>query len=380
MSKNNFVDFDVHGLVGIRLSNPTNSDTLALTRQLGPLRVPTLARPPDIIIRFEESLALPNLKYLGLNNAGFTDDGFFILKSKKTPAKVKIPFGDIGTTCEIVCESGLRAVPLLIAIVNLTLLKKDCIPLHASAFTHHNNGILVTGWSKGGKTESLLAFAKHGAGYVGDEWVILSRDGEHMFGLPEPITVWDWQLKQLPDLKKQLKSSDSLIFRSINMTNRLQRWLGKGRLRKTLPARLLREALPALNRQLHINIPPEDIFLNDSITLVSRPDKLFFVMSHEDPAITVEQWDSGDIARRMLHSVYYEQYPFFEYYQTFKFAFPEAQNDFLGNVREIQSDILTNALKNKEAYRVLHPYPVLLEDLYKAMEPYCRDATGSDAE
>jgi len=373
MSENNFVDYDIHGLVGIRLTNPADSDTLAVTRQLGPLRVPSLARDPDIIIRFEKHIPLPNLKYLGLNNAGFTDDGFYILKSKKSPAKVKIPFDEIGTTCEIVCESGLRAVPLLIAILNLTLLKKDCIPLHASAYAYHNNGILVTGWSKGGKTESLLAFATHGADYIGDEWVILTRDGERMFGLPEPVTVWDWQLKQLPKLHKQLKSSDSLIFKSINMANSLQRRIGSGKLKNSLPARLLREALPALNRQLHINLPPEDIFTKGALTLASRPDKLFFVMSHKDPTISVEHWDSGDITRRMLHSVYYEQYPFFENYQTFKFAFPESQNDFLDNVREIQSDILTNALKNKEAYRVLHPYPVSLEGLYKAMEPYCRN-------
>jgi hypothetical protein len=91
----------------------------------------------------------------------------------------------------------------------------------------------------------------------------------------------------------------------------------------------------------------------------------------------VETWSSEDAARRMLESIYYEQIPFFEYYNTFKFAFPNIKNDFLENVRTLQSDILTSALQDKETYRVLHPYPFSFEDLYREMAPYCRENTPS---
>ncbi len=62
------------------------------------------------------------MRYLGVDEAAFTDDAFLILRSKhKARAKVQIPFEQIGgERCEIICERGLPVVPLLIAIINLT--------------------------------------------------------------------------------------------------------------------------------------------------------------------------------------------------------------------------------------------------------------------
>lgn len=375
MNNETHVEFDLHGLIGIRLVNPSESDTRAVRKQLGSLQTTSLDREPDITIRFQDHLPLPELKYLGRDDAGFTDDGFFILNVKKTAVKARIPFETIGSRCEFVCESGLPAVPLLIPILNLTLLNKDCIPLHASAFVYDDTGALVTGWAKGGKTEALLAFSAHGAKYVGDEWVILSKDGETMYGLPEPITIWDWHLDQMPGVQGQLSTAKSLVFKAIHFIGSLHKALSKGSLKDASPVSLLGKALPALNRQLYIRVPVEKVFASNNIESISRPEKLFLIMSQQQPDTSVESWSSDDIAIRMLESIYYEQVPFFEYYKAFKFAFPEAGNEFLDNVRALQSDILTSALRNKEAYRVLHPYPFSFEELYREMAPYCRKVT-----
>ena len=80
-------------------------------------------------------------------------------------------------------------MPHLVALVNVTALAKGVLPLHATAFTAGSTGVLVVGWSKGGKTETLLGCMAAGAEYVGDEWVYLTDDGQ-MLGLPEPIRVW----------------------------------------------------------------------------------------------------------------------------------------------------------------------------------------------
>jgi len=114
------IDYDIHGLVGIRLIDPTESDARAVGRQLGPI-CKKLDRDPDIVIQFVKELKTTGMHYIGLNKAGFTDDAFFILRSSKRPAKVRIPFEQIGRQVEILCQSGLRSVPLLIHILNLTL-------------------------------------------------------------------------------------------------------------------------------------------------------------------------------------------------------------------------------------------------------------------
>ena len=83
-------------------------------------------------------------------------------------------------------------------------------------------GTLVTGWSKGGKTELLMAAAGAGARYIGDEWVYLTTDGR-MHGIPEPIRLWDWHLRQLPVAREQLTLTDRLKLGGIPALRRLER-------------------------------------------------------------------------------------------------------------------------------------------------------------
>lgn len=372
------IDYDIHGLVGIRLLNPTAGDAEAVERQLGPLRAP-LQREPDIIIRFEKWLATPHLRLLGLDYAGYDENGYYILRSSKAPAKVRIPFDEIGGRCEIVCENGLRSVPLLIAIINLTLLQKDCVALHASAFVHKGNGILVTGWSKGGKTEAMLAFAHHGAEYVGDEWVILSGDGQTMYGLPEPITLWDWHLKYLPKARNMTPKNKRRLFKAIHFLLNANEVVRKSFLRRTFFAKVLNDSMAAFKRQLHVNIPPQKLF-GLKTPRKARPQKVFFVGSHVSQEIIIEPGDAQEIAERMAASIEYEQTPLLEHYRAYQFAFPERRNPFIKNAADTQYEILSRALAGKETYSVLHPYPVSLPELYAAMLPYCEKTTKDSIE
>ena len=59
------VDYDLHGLAGIRLIDASAGDVAAVTRQLGPIQA-SLTREPDIIIRFVDRLpASSSSCYLG---------------------------------------------------------------------------------------------------------------------------------------------------------------------------------------------------------------------------------------------------------------------------------------------------------------------------
>lgn len=371
-----YIDYDIHGLVGIRLIHPSPSDAAAVAKQLGPLQGP-LSREPDIVVRFVPHLPLPGLRYVTLHKSGFTDDGFVILQSKKHAAKARIAFDQIGQHCEIVCESGLRAVPLLLAILNLTLLTKDCVSLHASAFVYQGRGILVTGWAKGGKTETLLAFALHGAEYVGDEWIVLRGDGESMYGIPEQIRLWDWHLTYLPHVRHQVKRTDRLLFKGIHWLDALQQRLSHGKLHHMFPLPWWREAMPALKRQLHVTMAPQVIFGSGFGSLTAKPEKVVLLMNHAEPSIHVEPTDPVEIARRMVASIQYEQLPFMEHYIASTFAFPDMKNTFIEQMHEYQHDILTRALRGKEAYTVWHPYPFSLHELYEKMRPFCEAPVGT---
>jgi hypothetical protein len=368
------VDFDLHGIVGIRLLNPTPGDIAAVKRQLGPIQAP-LSRTPDIVIRFVEQIPFSSpVRYLGVDDVGFTDDAFLVLRGKhKRRVKVQIPFDQIGNhQCQIVCESGLPAVPLLIPILNLTALGMGALPLHASAFNYNGKGILTTGWSKGGKTEMLLAFGANGAEYIGDEWVYLSSDGQHMYGIPEPIRVWYWHLQQMSYYKAMISKSDLVRLGTLKMFTKPLDLMELSSLRRG--SRLLKLTAPInalLKKQIHVDLPPEKLFGKVVGTTKGKPDKVFFVANRDEPQITVQSINPQEIVQRMVFSLQEERREFFSYYRKFRFAFPEVSNSLIDQAEEIQRSILTRVMADKETYAVYHPYPFSIRELFEVVCPYC---------
>src|SRR5690348_6943417 len=116
------VDFDIHGVVRVRLIDPSPGDLDSACKLLGrPSRLPLT--DPDITIRFVDDLSASGIRFLG-NDKGFADNGFFLLQRGTRQVTARIPFDRIGGPCEIVCKSRLESVPLLIPIVSLTALKR----------------------------------------------------------------------------------------------------------------------------------------------------------------------------------------------------------------------------------------------------------------
>ncbi|MGI8606807.1 MAG: hypothetical protein ACR2L0_06605 [Gaiellaceae bacterium] len=374
------IDYDLHGLAGVRLVDATPADAAAVSLQLGPIRA-SLDREPDIVVRFVDRLPTTRLRYLGAGEAAFTDDAFLVLRSKhKVPARVSIPFAEIGDRCEIVCERGLPAVPLLIPILNLTVLARGALPLHASAFVYGETGVVATGWSKGGKTETLLAFMQRGAEYVGDEWVYVSSDGDRIFGIPEPIRLWDWHLSQLPDYRALVGRGDRGRLRALRLALALEGALDSGASSRVPLARGLGRALPVLKRQLHVDVEPARLFGERAIAVSAAFDRLFFVVSTESKEITVEPIDPREVARRMSFSLAYERLGLAAYYAMFRFAFPGAASPVLDQAGELEQQALSRLLADKPANVVYHPCPMSIAALFDAMRPYCTPRVGDDVD
>lgn len=371
MDRSGLIDFDLHGIVGIRLVDASPGDIAAVARQLGPLQAP-LIRPPDITLRFVDRLELNGpVHYLGVDEAGFTDDAFLVLRSKhKAQARVRLPFDRLGQALEIVCERGLPAVPLLVPVINLTALARGALALHASAFEYNGWGVLNTGWSKGGKTEALLAFTSHGARYIGDEWVYIGADGRSMYGIPEPVRVWDWHLQQLPHFRPRIGRGDQARLRAIKMAQSVEKTASAGPLKGSLPASVLRRAGPVLKSQLYVDVPPERLFHQSIDSLHGILQKVFFVASRGAPGIDVRPIPPEEVASRMVFSLEYERLRLTSYYLAFRFAFPELRNEWIEASETIQRERLLSLLSDKETYAVDHPYPVSLQALFEAMCPY----------
>lgn len=359
------VDFDIHGLVGVRLIAPSTANVTAVSAQIGPPSSCVLRRP-DIVVRYVDRLSAGPARYVDLGKTASSNAGFIVFPEGDDGGGVSIPFEQIGSDCEIFCERRVGWIPLLISIINLTALKKHrYVPIHASAFVHEGAGVLVTGWVKSGKSEALLAFSQHGATYIGGEWVLLSSDGNTMCGMPGTFRMWDWHRRKLSHL--QPIGSNATMFRLIRFLDAAQRALPEPLFRFE-PLKLLREGMPALRRQLNFRVEPKVIFGDRCGRLTGHPDKIFIGMVHSDERVLIEPAEPATVADQLACAMEFELTSLMSHYRAFKFAFPGMRNEFLERVHSLLRDALQQALAAKEIYNLYHPYPVSFDDLYQAMK------------
>jgi hypothetical protein len=365
------VDFDLHGIVGIRVLDALPGDVAMITRQIGPLVTP-LAREPDITIRFVDDLpATGPLTYAGWTDCAAAGEDFYVLRGRDgVAARTLLPMDSVGERCDIVCERRAGAVPHLLAIINMTALARGVLPLHASAFTYRGRGVLATGWAKGGKTETLLAFAARGAKYVGDEWVYLTPDGG-MHGVPEPIRLWHWHVEQLPELRAGLPRTTRARLRTLpSAAAAAARW---GTTLPGLPASVLRRAAPVVRRQAYVQVPPARLFGADAIALHGKLDQVLLVTSHDRDEVVVEPVAGATVAAHMRASLDEERSAFSQVYRQFQFLFPERHAPVVEEARAIERRLLDQLLTDRPAHVLSHPYPVRLDSLVEPVESVLRE-------
>ena len=356
----NYVDFDLHGIVGLRLINPGESDLKIITKKFEIVPV-MLTYKPDIVVSYVNKLELNNLIFIGLNTAGYNSDGFFILSNGKEDVKLKIPFENIGLKqLKIVCESGSPDVPLLNHIINLIFLSKNILPVHSTSFEYKGLGALIMGWAKGGKTESLFSFIKNGAKFVSDEVSLISANGTEILGLKIPLCIWDWQFKEIPDYIPKINFKTRMLFKFIHFI---------GAVNKRIHFGFVDKVLLLLNTRLNIKPLPSKIFNSDKILTKTNLDVIILAMNHDSDEIVVESAEPQEIIDRMINSQEFEREYFQKYYNIFKFAFPKLQNEFLENVNTLQYALLKKNLSEKKAFIVKHPYPVSFDKLFDKMNP-----------
>ncbi|TMG09212.1 MAG: hypothetical protein E6I02_01665, partial [Chloroflexi bacterium] len=158
------VDYDIHGVLGLRLIDPTPSLARLVARQLDPWRPSPLASEPDVSISRLRTVSSRGNRYR-LGDAGdsqeceFSDSEFIL---RKGAMSLSLPFSSVGEGCVIGWSGGSGMRRLLIDYVRpalqISLLPKGSLALHSAAVAYEGKGILLAGWAESGKTEAMLGF------------------------------------------------------------------------------------------------------------------------------------------------------------------------------------------------------------------------------
>lgn len=373
------VDFDLHGIVGIRILDAQPSEIAAVRRQLGPIEHP-LSREPDILIRFadEPAARARRQRIVALGESAEEGGRFVLLAGRRgRPIHVEVPLDDLGGQCEIVCRRGTREVPHLVSMVNLTALARGFVPVHASAFLLHGRGVLVTGWAKGGKTEVMLGMVARGATPVGDEWIYIDPSTRTMYGIREPVRVWDWHLRQLPEYRERVPRASRLRLGALRpgvaVLTRLERSAGSG---SGLAADVLRRIAPVARRRMSVQVEPEVLF-SQRPAASAAIDQVILVANHTADDIIASEAPPMEVVDRVCHSLAYERLAVVGVYHQYGYALPGHTSALIEQASSRERDLLTLSLDGTPAHVVEHPYPVNISALCDRVEAIVLDAAGS---
>lgn len=368
MSAGTAADFRPGGVVLVRAADAEPADLATVVRQLGPAGPAVADGVPDITIRFVDALpASGTMRWIDKDDAAATDTDFLILRGRQqSRARVAIPLDRAGAPLEIVCERPVRAVPLLVPLINLAALARGIVAVHASAVRLDDCGILIVGWSKGGKTETVLALMQRGAEFVGDEWIYLHPDGRAT-GLGEPIRIWDWQVAQLPWLADVVgrRGRAGLRFTAgaAGAVGSLRHVPG---IRRTMLGSVFDRAEPIVRRQASVQIPPERLFpgRTRSETTIGA---VILASSTAAPETSIEPIDATDLVERIVQSDRHERLNLITAAAKFRFSFPHRPTAAIDDASDRERGLLQAFLADLPAWRLDHPYPPRIELLGEAV-------------
>ncbi len=369
------VDLDLRGRALVRILDADAAGLRAVGRQLGPLPQSPVdkARRADLTIRFVDRLNVEGrIRRLGADAMTIGDAYVVTRGRRKAEVRVRIPIETLGLGPAVIeAERGGASIPLLLPVLAMSLLGRGIAPLHASAFRYEGRGVLVTGWAKGGKSEALLAFLLHGAEYVGDEWLFVDPDGPQMFGILEPIRLWDWQLAMVPALTGRVSASSRARLAVATGAARALRATGRLPVVGTSPAgEAARRAGSVVDRQRSIQIPIADLvdeahMVREAVAL----DRVVLIVAGGTDEVR-PGIPASEAADRIAATTSHELAELHAAALAYRHALPGAAQSYLDDPRTRLTGATADALAGVPILEVEHRFPPDIPGLFDLIAPH----------
>jgi hypothetical protein len=359
-------DHVLRDLARIRLVDAPAAATARVGRILG-----TTPSAPDgdadIVVRWVDRVRTEGtVRWIGRDRSAADDGSFYVVERGPDGARLlaRLPLDRAGEPgLEIECDAGLVRPPALIELLNLRLLARGIVPIHGSAFRWRDRGVLAAGWSKGGKTEALLAFVADGADVIADEWTYALPDGR-IVGVAEPVRIEQRQAEEL-GAAVQLPAAAGRRFRLARLAA-----LVAGLLRRAGgPGRKVAEVLASpVERARSVTAPPGTLF-GDRYLGWGTLDHAVALFVTDRAAAVARPTTPERIADRMVFAHVHHRRDLVARYHELRFAFPDRRSELLERVEERERELLHAALVGVPCTELQLPSPPTLASVHEALAP-----------
>jgi len=195
--------------------------------------------------------------------------------------------------------------------------------VHASGVIHEGQGVLFPAWGGTGKTTMVLQFLEQGAGYLGDDTVLLDAAGV-MYPRTSPLNIVIYNVQQfeswvLPFLEHQVRRS----YLNAKKARRLHNWIMTKPLGKSLPARMFRLWIERMEEQVQQYIQPGNMFPQSQPGAPVHAGTVLFLTRTRGDEFTLTPGDPDTLANRMASCLRWERQGVSDQVLLYQFAFPQ---------------------------------------------------------
>ncbi len=377
------IDYDFHGILGLRLIDPKPSFARWVGAELKPLGTSASSIDPDVSVVRASASVTSNAQF-HLGNAGdyqecvYSDSELWVRSDGEF---LNIPFEALGKRCELRYTGGFRASRAwryVRPILQIGLLEKGSLAVHASSMIYRDKGILFAGWAESGKTEALLGFLMDGASMMSDKWTIISEHGDAIYNFPSRITMRDWVPKYLPEIleiltpgqKRRLRIGGAMTAMATRALQSARRFDSVAMFSDVLRPALDTGRTVTIDQSQLAGLGGRDVELDPAASQAPF-DKLFLLLPSNRRDIEVIPSSAAEVSPRLAECASYERRHLFGLYSKFKYAIPNVPASALEGVKEREESMLRSVLATKEVYQVHAPFPCDPRAMRAAIAPFC---------
>lgn len=361
------ISFDIHNKFKFSIIGKQNSELEKyLNDELGYFKSEVTS--PDMEIELVDKIPEGKTPLFPLYSK---DDASFYLKdSYGNKITILYETSNVRLTAESKINGNFLLYVIIEPLMFYNLLGKGFTFLHASAVSKDDKALMFCAWPHTGKTNTVLSLILRNYSFLADESSLISRKG-YVYPYPRPISAFYYNLEEFPELidviSKSLIDKQKIRLRTFfaKMQNRMARGHSRKFILNAINYGLNRISQPSKGSK----IDPNDL---TDIGNISKIEKLFLLQTDTvSSEVHVEEIENmKGLSTALSASWIWEREIFTTHYLAYLFAFPERNNQALENSLKLHSEIIRDALKNTECFKVIIPQKLPFKKSFQMLQGY----------
>jgi hypothetical protein len=259
-------------------------------------------------------------------------------------------------------------------LLQIATLRHGAITVHGAAVQVGQEGLLICGWAETGKTETALALAEEGARFISDKWAIIDS-GVNIHAFPVSVGIRDWVLEYLPRLRAHLRASRRarlLVSRTAGRSVPLVARTAATPIGGVIASQL-RGALALASRISLRQTEVAAVYGVREDTARTPPLTKLAILTTVSPSqqVSVHEADLDWTANRLARSAAYERRTLYELDARARYATGQAGRSPLGEVPDVEAEMLRTLLENVQLLEVRAPFPTDPRKVADAVAQWC---------